>query len=180
MDEILDLAQRYWWLIGVVLLRFVLSSKGKKKKTEEVDNKSKPKSQLQEYLERMRAEMAEPEPASSQPFSRETPLPREMPFSSDEDDAAFLGHVPNKQEQQAKLEKKMQQMQKAKAAAKALEAKRSFIISETYPPAESTEISLSANRVERKPFPENLEYLPPMQRALVFSEIFGTPKGFDY
>jgi hypothetical protein len=30
-----------------------------------------------------------------------------------------------------------------------------------------------------KPFPENLEYLPPMQRALVFSEIFGQPKGLE-
>ncbi|AEF83360.1 hypothetical protein [Leadbettera azotonutricia] len=30
-----------------------------------------------------------------------------------------------------------------------------------------------------KPFPENLDYLPPLQRALILSEIFGPPKGLD-
>jgi hypothetical protein len=30
-----------------------------------------------------------------------------------------------------------------------------------------------------KPFPENLDYLPPLQRALALSEILGPPKGLD-
>jgi hypothetical protein len=30
-----------------------------------------------------------------------------------------------------------------------------------------------------KPFPENLDYLPPLQRALALSEILGPPKSLD-
>jgi hypothetical protein len=30
-----------------------------------------------------------------------------------------------------------------------------------------------------EPFPGSLDYLPPLKRALVFSEIFGPPKGFN-
>jgi hypothetical protein len=195
MDDIFDLIQRYWWIIGIIVLRVIVPIFRKKKSADSSDSNStnnnrgeQKKSQLQQYLEKMKAELAESEPASSQSFSREKPLPREVPFSSDDDDAAFLGHAPTPQEQQAKLIQKMQQAQKAKAAsaqaAAQLADRKKALASETYQSTEKADeaiaiSSLSLTNAVTKPFPENLDYLPPMQRALVFSEIFGQPKGME-
>jgi hypothetical protein len=174
MEEILGLIGRYWWIVGIVILRVIVPMFRKKQNTNSsgagnTDKRPAQKSQLQEYLEKMRAEFAESEDQSSRSFRQETPLPREVPFSSDEDDSAYLGHV----SAQPKTKPK-----KVKPA----EKKKPVSLVETYQASESTEAvikSSSAGSVERKSFPENLDYLPPMQRAFVFSEIFGSPKGLD-
>jgi FtsZ-interacting cell division protein ZipA len=168
MDEILSLLGRYWWLVGIVILRAVISNVNKKKKAESSSSEKRPerKSQLQEYLEKMRSEFAESEEPSR-------PLPREVAFSSDdEDDSDFLGHRPSPQEQH---KQKVQQMQKAKERDK----EKYTIVPETIPLQDIKGKSLPVTDVAKKSFPENLDYLPPMQRALIFSEIFGSPKGLD-
>jgi hypothetical protein len=168
MEELFDLLQRFWWVIGFVILRMVLSNYAKKNKRTDssrstVNSSETRKSQLQEYLEKMRAEIALPEASSAQS------LPPEIPFSSDdEDDSAFLGHVsaplPPEPKKQVKIVKE----------------KRFTILPEVYQqPVVTTETPLYVAVAEKKSFPENLDYLPPMQRALVFSEIFGPPKGLE-
>ncbi len=173
MDDIFDLLLRYWWLVGIIILRVVVSNVGKKKKQSESSSsgRTERKSQLQEYLEKMRAELDAPAENPSQS------LPAEVPFYNDADDAAYLGHASDQQERQAKLMQKLREKQKAKALADS----RSSLIPETYQPTDAAEALLPAagTRVEKKSFPENLAYLPPLQQAFIFSEIFGSPKGLD-
>jgi hypothetical protein len=167
MEEILDLLGRYWWFVGIVILRVVVpmfKNKQNAESSSSSEKRSKPKSQLQEYLEKMRAEVSASEMSRPEERSPQT-LPSEVPFSYD-DESAFLGHPSVQQKPKPR---------KVKAPAKTMYD----IVPEMQQPAEAAKSSLVSAGVETKSFPENLDYLPPMQRAFVFSEIFGSPKGLD-
>ncbi len=161
MDDIFDFIQSYWWLVGIIILRAVVSGFGNRKKDKEsrsaAPRREKRKSQLQEFLDRARSELSTSEEKSSQPLPREVPF-----FRHDEDESAFLGHPSVRTTPKPKIVEK-----------------KYVPLSETYKPVEPSETTASVNSVEKKSFPENLNYLPPLRRAFVFSEIFGSPKGLD-
>ncbi len=164
MDDIFDFIQRYWWLVGIIILRAVVSGFGNRKKDKAsrsagADNRrEKRKSQLQEFLDKARSDLSASEEKSSQS------LPREVPFTYDDaDESAFLGHP----------------SVRATPKPKKIVEKKYVPLSETYKSMEPSETTVPVNSVEKKSFPENLNYLPPLRRAFVFSEIFGSPKGLD-
>ena len=171
MDEILSLLQRYWWIAGLIILRVVFSV-SRKKSNDTSSKQNKPKSQLQEYLEKMKAELEMPAENSPQV------LPPEVPFSSsrnNEDDLAYLGHASDQKERQTRLMQKLHKKQKEKNLA----SQQSLFAPEVSQHAESAGASFFTPSAEKKPFPENLDYLPPLQKAFVFSEVFGPPKGME-
>ncbi len=168
MDELLYILQRYWWLVGLVLLRLVFSSFEKKKKSQA--NGKTQKSKLQEYLEKMRAELEPSSGQSSYSKAREEPSSyKEEDFYGD-DEKMPPRYVPHSSGGEARASHNVKTL---------VEEIGEKTFAEANQPMESGMKPQSPAGTEKTSFPQNLDYLPPLQRAIVLSEILGPPKGLD-